>query len=183
MIFAALRTFNAEFGNPVMVGWIVTAFLLAAAASASVCSRFGDMFGRRRMLLGVLAVAGTGSLVSALATSIGGVIAGRAIQGVAGAVLPLCFGLVREKLPAARAPFGIGVVSAAAFVSGGAAIFLGGVLIDHLSWHAIFYVGQRPRSSRRWPCGSACLLRRVLLRPSLSTCRARCCWCRRSPAC
>ena len=33
------------------------------------------------------------------------------------------------------------MVSAAAFVSAGAAIFLGGVLIDHLTWHWIFYVG------------------------------------------
>ena len=82
-----------------MVGWIVTAFLLVAAASASLCSRLGDMFGRRRMLLGVLVVAGVGSLVSALATGVVGVILGRAIQGVSGAVLPLCFGLVRENLP------------------------------------------------------------------------------------
>jgi MFS family permease len=141
MIFAALRTFNAAFGDPVMVGWIVTAFLLSAAASASVCSRLGDMFGRRRLLLIVLALAGVGSLMSAVATSVGGVIAGRAIQGVSGAVLPLCFGLVRENLPEPRVPFGIGVVSAAAFVSAGAAIFLGGVLVDHTSWHAIFYVG------------------------------------------
>jgi MFS family permease len=124
-----------------MVGWIVTAFLLAAAASAAVCSRVGDMFGRRRMLLCVLAVAGIGSLVSALSSSVAGIIAGRAIQGVSGAVLPLCFGLVRENLPAHRVPFGIGVVSAAAFVSGGAAIFVGGVLVDHWSWHAIFNVG------------------------------------------
>ena len=141
MIFAALRTFNAEFGDPVMVGWIVTAFLLAAAASASLCSRLGDMFGRRRMLLGVLAVAGLGSVVSALATGVIGVIAGRAIQGVSGAVLPLWFGLVRENLRPARVPFGIGVVSAAAFVSAGVAIFVGGVLVDHMTWHSIFHVG------------------------------------------
>lgn len=141
MVFAALRVFYKEFGDPVMVGWIITAFLLVAAASASVCSRLGDMFGRRRLLLAVLVLAGIGSLVSAWATSGPIVILGRAIQGMSGAVMPLCFGIVRESLPERRVPFGIGVVSAAAFVSGGAAIFLGGVLVDHLSWHWIFYVG------------------------------------------
>ena len=181
MIFAALRTFNAEFGNPVMVGWIVTAFLLAAAASASLCSRLGDMFGRRRMLLGVLAVAGAGSLVSAFATGVVGVIAGRAIQGVSGAVLPLCFGLVRESLPPARVPFGIGVISAAAFVSAGAAIFIGGVLVDHLTWHSIFHVGAAtalvawlavwfgvPRSPRAPSSEPVDVLGAVLLVPAIT---------------
>lgn len=181
MIFAALRSFNAEFGDPVMVGWIVTAFLLAAAASASLCSRLGDIYGRRRMLLGVLAVAGAGSLVSALATGIVGIIVGRAIQGVSGAVLPLCFGLARENLPPSRVPFGIGVVSAAAFVSAGAAIFVGGVLVDHLSWHAIFHVGAAtavlawfavwfglPRSPRLQSSEPVDVLGAVLLVPAIT---------------
>jgi MFS family permease len=141
MIFAALRVFYKQFGDPVMVGWIVTAFLLVAAASASVCARLGDMYGRRRMLLAVLAVSCAGSLVSAVSTSIEGIIAGRAIQGFAGAVMPLCFGLVRETLPPARVQFGVGVVSAAAFVFGGLALFAGGVIVDHLSWNWIFYAG------------------------------------------
>jgi len=141
MVFAAMRVFYREFGDPVLVGWIITAFLLVAAASASVCSRLGDMFGRRRLLLIVLVFAGLGSLISAGADSPAMVILGRAVQGMAGAVMPLCFGLVRENLPARRVPLGIGIVSAAAFVSGGAAIFIGGVLVDQLSWHWIFYVG------------------------------------------
>ena len=141
MIFAALRVFYKEFGDPVAVGWAVSAFLLVAAASASVCARLGDMYGRRKLLLIVLVFACAGSLVSAFATGVAGVVIGRAIQGMAGAVMPLCFGLVREKLPPARVPFGIGVVSAAAFVSGGLAIFMGGVIIDHLHWHWIFYTG------------------------------------------
>jgi MFS family permease len=139
MIFAALRVFYREFGDPVMVGWIMTAFLLVAAASASVCSRLGDM--RRRLLLIVLVLAGLGSLLGAWASTAPGVILGRAIQGMSGAVLPLCFGLVRESLPERRVPLGIGVISAAAFVSAGAAILLGGVLVDHFTWHWIFYVG------------------------------------------
>ena len=181
MIFAALRVFYREFGDPVTVGWIVTAFLLVAAASASVCSRLGDMFGRRRLLLIVLVVAGIGSLVSAWASTATGVILGRAIQGMSGAVMPLCFGLVRESLPERRVPLGIGVVSAAAFVSGGLAILLGGVLVDHLSWHWIFYVGAVtatiafvavslwvPRSARSATRAPVDLLGAVLLVPAIT---------------
>jgi len=141
MIFAGLRTFFHLFGDAVMVGWIVTAFLLVAAASASICARLGDMYGRKRVLLIVLGVAFIGSMVSALSDSVEGIIVGRSIQGLSGAILPLCFGIARENLPPARVPFGVGVVSAAAFVSAGLAIFLGGVIVDHLPWQWIFLVG------------------------------------------
>jgi MFS family permease len=53
----------------------------------------------------------------------------------------LCFGIARENLPRARVPVAVGIVSAAAFVSAGFAIFLGGVIVDHLSWQWIFLVG------------------------------------------
>ena len=69
MIFAALRVFYKDFGDPVMVGWIVTAFLLVAAASASVCSRLGDMYGRRRMLLVVLRLPASGRWSAACPTA------------------------------------------------------------------------------------------------------------------
>ena len=141
MILSALQAFYKVFGDAIMVGWIVTAFLLMAAASAAVCTRLGDMFGRKQVMLIVLAVACAGSLISAFSSAVAGVILGRAIQGLSGAVLPLCFGLVRENLPVARVPFGIGVVSAAAFVSAGLAMFVGGVIVDHLSWQWIFHVG------------------------------------------
>ncbi|HSW04935.1 MFS transporter [Aquabacterium sp.] len=141
MIFAALRVFNREFGNPVAVGWTITAFLLVAAGSAAVCARLGDMYGRRKLLLWSIALAGLGSVISAMSTGAAGVIAGRAVQGLAGAVLPLCFGLVRQHLPAPQVQLGVGIVAAAAFVSGGLAIVAGGVVIDHLHWHWIFVVG------------------------------------------
>jgi hypothetical protein len=48
--------------------------------------------------------------------------------------------IARENLSAQRVP-SVGVVSAAAFVSAGFAIFLGGVIVDYLSWEWIFFVG------------------------------------------
>ena len=141
MIFGAMRALLRDFGDPVAVGWSITAFLLVAAGSAAVGARLGDQYGRRRALLVSLVLAGCGSVLSALSDGPFGVIAGRAIQGMAGAILPLCFGLVRQHMPAERVPFGVGVVAAAAFVSGGLGIVAGGVIVDHLSWAWIFIAG------------------------------------------
>ncbi len=58
----------------------------------AVCGRLGDMYGRERILMVLLAVAALGSMVSALGDSLTSIIIGRAIQGVAGAILPLCIG-------------------------------------------------------------------------------------------
>lgn len=141
MIYGALRVLTRDFGDPVAVGWSITAFLLVAAGSAAVGARLGDQLGRRRVLLVCLLLAGLGSVLSALSSGVVGVVAGRAIQGMAGAILPLCFGLVREHLPAQKVPFGVGVVAAAAFVSGGLGFVAGGLIVDHLHWTWIFIVG------------------------------------------
>jgi len=158
MIYGALRVLTRDLGDPVAVGWSITAFLLVAAGSAAVGARLGDLYGRRRALLVSLLLAGSGSVLSALSDGAAGVIAGRAIQGMAGAILPLCFGLVRQHLPAERVPFGVGVVAAAAFVSGGLGFVAGGAIVDHLHWSWIFIAGAGT-AIVAWPAVRWCVPR------------------------
>ncbi|NLU81203.1 MFS transporter [Rhodococcus sp. HNM0569] len=141
MMYAAMPTLIVEFDtDAATAGWAVTSFLLVAAASAAVCGRLGDMYGRERVLVVVLAAAAIGSLVSALGDSLGAIIAGRTIQGAAGAILPLCIGLAREHLPASRVPVAVSLVSGSAVAAGAASLLVAGALIDHASWHMIFVV-------------------------------------------
>ncbi|WP_127784754.1 MFS transporter [Rhodococcus sp. X156] len=141
MVFAALPTFIEEFdSDAATVGWAVTAFLLVAAASAAVCGRLGDMYGRERVLVVLLAAAAIGSFVSAIGDSISSIIIGRAIQGVAGAILPLCIGLAREHLPVAKVPVAIAIISGSAVAAGSASLLVAGLMLDHASWHMIFVV-------------------------------------------
>ncbi|MET0986026.1 MAG: MFS transporter [Steroidobacteraceae bacterium] len=139
MIFAGMATFIREFGNPERVFWLVTAFLLVSAGAAAICGRLGDVYGRSRVMVVVLGIAVLGSLISAFASTLEGIILGRAIQGASAAVLPLCLGLVRERLPQAKVPFGVAMLVATASVGGGIGIVLGGLIIDHLTWHWMFY--------------------------------------------
>ena len=85
------------------VTWVFTAFLLAASVAAPITGRLGDMFGKRRILLIVIACFGAGTVVSALASSIGVLICGRVIQGVGAGVFPLAFGIIRDEFPADQA--------------------------------------------------------------------------------
>lgn len=139
MIFAAMPRFVRVFGDPLQAGWILTGCLLVSAVAAALCARLGDLFGRRRVLLIVLAACAFGSLVSAFSTTLGGVVAGTAIQGLSGTILPLCLGLASERLPRQRVPFAVGIIVGAVMAGGGGGLLLGGWLIDRFDWHAIFY--------------------------------------------
>ena len=138
MMYAALATLLREFGDPAGVGWVITAYLLVGSVSAALCSRLGDLFGRRRLALAMLACSFAGSLISLSSTSLAGLVAGRGLQGLSAALLPLAVGLVREHLPTARVPVAIGWIAAMASFSAGVGILLGGVLVDTLGWRWIF---------------------------------------------
>ncbi|MFD4462619.1 MFS transporter [Nocardia sp. NPDC058480] len=139
MVIAATPTFMRIFdADTATVSWTYTAFLLVAAASAAICGRLGDMFGRERVLIVLLAVSVVGSLVSMLSSSLWGIVAGRAIQGVAGAILPLCIGLARQHVDRRRVPVAVALVSGAAVAAGAAALIVAGLFLDYLSWHAMF---------------------------------------------
>jgi MFS family permease len=120
--------------------WLLTGFLLAAAVAIPLAGRLGDMFGRRKMLLASLGLFALGALICALASSIGLVIAGRVIQGLGAGVGPLALALARDHLPAARLTRAVGMFVAAGSVGAVLGLLLAGVLVDHVSVPAIFWV-------------------------------------------
>jgi EmrB/QacA subfamily drug resistance transporter len=123
------------------VTFVLTGYLLTASVATPIMGRLGDMFGKNRMLVVTLGVFGLGSLVAALSQSIEVLIAGRAIQGVGGAVFPLSFGIIRDEFPRERVATGIGLISATFGIGGGAGLVLSGVIVDHLDYEWIFWLG------------------------------------------
>lgn len=139
MILSALRVITAEFGSPADVAWLVTAYLLVSAAAAAICGRLGDLYGRKRVLIIVLAMAAGGSILSASLAPLGWIIAGRAVQGVAGAVLPLCYGILRDEMPNERRAVAGGVLISASAVGALLGLVVGGLIVDNLAWRGIFW--------------------------------------------
>jgi len=138
MVFTSVKAILQEYGRPATVGWLLSSYLLIAAASAAVCSRLGDMFGRRNLLLLLLGCSFAGSLISAFAPTLEGVIFGRAVQGFAGAVLPLALGLIRQHVAPSRLNMSVAVVAASASLGSGLGIIVGGVIVDTIGWRHIF---------------------------------------------
>ena len=122
------------------VTWTLTGYLVSASVMTPIIGRLGDMFGKKRLLVATLVAFALGSALCAVAGSIGVLIVGRVIQGIAGGLFPLAFAIVRDELPRDKVASSIGIVSSITGIGGGVGLVLGGVIVDHASWHWIFWV-------------------------------------------
>src|SRR3954453_14841908 len=68
------------------VTWILTAYLLSASVDTPLLGRLGDIYGKERILVGVLALLVVGTVISALATTLPLMIVGRVVQGAGGGI-------------------------------------------------------------------------------------------------
>jgi MFS family permease len=139
MLSSAVPKMIADFGiTTADMGWAFSGFLLVGAASAAIGGRLGDLFGRKRVLMIVLVVSIIGSLVSILIGTFPAIIAGRSIQGVSAAVLPLIIGIAREAVVPKRVPLTIAVVAGTVTIAGSLGFLVSGYLVQFSTWHAIF---------------------------------------------
>jgi EmrB/QacA subfamily drug resistance transporter len=121
--------------------WVVEAYLLTLVSLLLVGGSLGDQFGRRRIFVAGLIGFGVTSALCAIAPSVGFLVAARALQGVAGALLvPGSLAIVAATFEGAARGRAVGTWTAwtgIATVIGPAG---GGALIGALSWRAIFWV-------------------------------------------
>jgi EmrB/QacA subfamily drug resistance transporter len=120
--------------------WILTAYLLSAAVLTPILGRLGDMVGKRRMLIVVLSLLLVGTILAALAPNLIVLIIARALQGAAGAIMPLSIGVVRDELPKERVSAVIGLLSAIFGVGAGIGIVAAGPIVENFTWHWLFWM-------------------------------------------
>src|SRR3954463_832225 len=141
LVIPALPQIGRELhASPSAASWLLTGFLLSASVSTPIVGKLGDLFGKDKVLGGVLLLFSAGSILCALGDSIGVVIAGRVIQGVAGGVFPLAFGIIRDSFPPARVATGLGLVSAIFGIGGGIGLPLSGVIVDNFDTSVVFWI-------------------------------------------
>ena len=120
--------------------WVVTATLLAAAVITPIAGRLGDMYGKRRIVLVLLALLVLGSVIAALSTGIVGVIVGRALQGAVTGVVPLAISILRDVLHEDRVDAAIALISATMGVGGALGMPLSALVTQYSDWHALFWM-------------------------------------------
>lgn len=142
MVFPALPSIAEHFGSDdEATSWVLTSFFLAASVATPILGKLGDLYGKDRVLPLVLGLLCVGCVICALAPTIGWVIAGRAISGVAGGIFPLAFGVIRDTFPVTRVAAAIGLLSAVFGIGGGIALPLSGILAEHAGVPWLFWSG------------------------------------------
>ncbi|MDX6339662.1 MAG: hypothetical protein QOG05_7002 [Streptosporangiaceae bacterium] len=142
------------------IQWVTNAYLLALAVSLIAIGKAGDRFGHKRVFVtgvtGFAVASAAIGLSGTIASSIGLVIAFRALQGVFGAMLqPSALALLRNTFPREKLNGAIGIWGAVIGASTAAGPIVGGLLVQHISWEACFYVNI--------PVGAAALIMSLLV--------------------
>ena len=122
------------------VAWLLTAYLLSASVATPLLGRLGDMYGKERLLLAAFVVLAAGTLMAAVVDSLPLLILARVVQGIGGGVFPLSFGIIRDEFPPKRVAGAIGLLSAIFGIGGGGGVVAGGLIVEHLSWHWLFWI-------------------------------------------
>lgn len=136
----ALPALATAFDAPLAsVQWVVLAYLLSLTTLVLGAARLGDRIGRKRAYLAGIAIFAVGAVACAMASTIGALIAARALQGVGAVFLSALSGaIVAQTFPAEERGRALGVVGALVF--GGLALgpTVGGFVLGAFGWRGVF---------------------------------------------
>jgi len=119
--------------------WVANAYLLSLGSLILLGGSLGDVWGERRVFTTGIAAFGAFSLACALAPTIGLLVAARALQGAAGAlVTPSSLAIIVAAFPPAQRSRAVGSWTAWAGIALVAGPLAGGWIVDHASWRWIF---------------------------------------------
>jgi MFS family permease len=130
-----IHTFNISYSTS---SWLLSAYIISAAVMTPIGGKLSDIYGKKKILLIVMAIYAVGILAGRFATNIEFMLAARVAQGVGMAMFPIAFGIIREVLPEKRLAIGQTIFSST--FSGGAVVGLvgGAAIIQNYGWQATF---------------------------------------------
>lgn len=120
--------------------WVLISTLLAAAISTPISGRLGDMYGKRRIVLLLLAIMMAGSIISALSNTLIPMVVGRVLQGIGLGVIALGISILRDVVHPKNLGGAVALVSATLGVGGALGLPLAATIAQTVDWHWLFWL-------------------------------------------
>lgn len=141
VVSTAMPTVVADLGGIHLYSWVFAAYMLGATVTVPIYGKLADLFGRKPVLLFGLGLFLLGSSLSGIAPSMTALIGFRALQGLgAGAMQPVALTIVGDLFTLEQRARMQGLFGAVWGVAGISGPMLGGLIVEHLSWHWIFWI-------------------------------------------
>ncbi|KAG6029361.1 hypothetical protein E4U41_000375 [Claviceps citrina] len=141
IVTTAIPTISSHFNSSQGYIWIGSAYILGNATFVPIWGKISDIFGRKPVLIGAVAIFWIGSLLCAISSSMGMLIAARAIQGVGGGgtiVLPnIC---VSDLFSMRKRSMYFGMLGCVWAIASAVGPVVGGVFTTKVSWRWCFYI-------------------------------------------
>ncbi|OMB98868.1 MDR family MFS transporter [Mycobacterium colombiense] len=141
IVATALPTIVANLGGAGHQSWVVTSYLLASTIITALVGKFGDLFGRKRVFQAAVVFFVAGSVLCGLSSSMGMLVASRALQGIGGGGLMVtAMALIGEVIPLRDRGRYQGAMGAVFGVTTVIGPLLGGYFTDHFTWRWAFWI-------------------------------------------
>ena len=141
IVATALPRVVADLGGLDQFAWVFSAYMLASTTSIPIMGKLSDMYGRKWVLAGGVAIFLVGSALSGSAQNMLQLIFFRGIQGLgAGSIIANSYAVMGDIFPPSQRGKWMGVVGAVFALAVVMGPLAGGYLTDHLSWRWIFFV-------------------------------------------
>ncbi|MDR4490329.1 MAG: MFS transporter [Candidatus Nitrosocosmicus sp.] len=140
MILPAIPDFIREFNISYSTAtWILSAYIISGAVMTPIAGKLSDIYGKKRILLIIMAVYAVGIISGRFATGIELMIISRLAQGIGLAMFPIAFAIIRDLLPEKK--LAIGQTIFGSTFSGGAivGVIVGAIIIQNYGWQATFF--------------------------------------------
>ncbi|GAF86702.1 unnamed protein product, partial [marine sediment metagenome] len=127
--------------DAIVLGWVATAFLLAAAVFLVPLGRIADIYGRKKIFTYGMITYTAASLLAAISTSAAMLISSRILQGIGGAmVFSTAIAILISVFPPEERGRVLGINVAAVYAGLSIGPFAGGLLTQYLGWRSIFWI-------------------------------------------
>ena len=141
VVGTAMPTIIAELNGFSIFAWVTTAYMIASTAVVPIVGKLSDLYGRRKLYLLGTIIFIIGSGLCATATSMEQLVIYRGLQGIGGGmIMPLSQTIIGDIFTAEQRAKWQGVFGALFGLSSVFGPFLGGVIVDYVSWHWIFLI-------------------------------------------